>query len=234
MSLRYENGRLVSGATRGDGATGEDITANVKTIADIPHHLPETVNGTMLSGTVIEIRGEVYMARSDFETLNAEQAETGGKLFANPRNAAAGSLRQKDPEITKASFALFCLLARFYVSNDIVASHSAFLAFAKACGFSVNSLSKKCPTIDELIVQYDEIARLRPELDYEIDGVVYKVDRYDYQQRLGQVSRAPRWAIAHKFPAEQAITRLEAIDIQVGRTGALTPVARLQPVKVGG
>jgi len=234
LSLRYENGRLVSGATRGDGAIGEDITANVKTIADIPHHLPETVNGTMLSGTVIEIRGEVYMARSDFETLNAEQAETGGKLFANPRNAAAGSLRQKDPEITKARPLRFFAYSPGFMSNDIVASHSAFLAFAKACGFSVNSLSKKCPTIDELIDQYDEIARLRPELDYEIDGVVYKVDRYDYQQRLGQVSRAPRWAIAHKFPAEQAITRLEAIDIQVGRTGALTPVARLQPVKVGG
>jgi len=234
LSLRYENGRLVSGATQGDGAIGEDFTANVKTIADIPHHLPETVNGTMLSGTVIEIRGEVYMARSDFETLNAEQAETGGKLFANPRNAAAGSLRQKDPEITKARPLRFFAYSPGFMSNDIVASHSAFLAFAKACGFSVNSLSKKCPTIDELIDQYDEIARLRPELDYEIDGVVYKVDRYDYQQRLGQVSRAPRWAIAHKFPAEQAITRLEAIDIQVGRTGALTPVARLQPVKVGG
>ena len=234
LSLRYEDGKLVSGATRGDGAIGEDITANVKTITDIPHHLPETVNSTMIDGTVIEIRGEVYMARSDFEKLNAMQVENGGKLFANPRNAAAGSLRQKDPAITQARPLRFFAYAPGFMSDAIVSSHSAFLAFAQECGFSVNALSKKCLTIDGLIEQYDEIARLRPELDYEIDGVVYKVDRYDYQQRLGQVSRAPRWAIAHKFPAEQAITRLEAIDIQVGRTGALTPVARLQPVKVGG
>ncbi len=229
LSLRYENGTLVSGATRGDGTIGEDITTNVKTISDIPHQLPDAVKDK-----IIEIRGEVYMARSDFDALNAMQAEIGGKQFANPRNAAAGSLRQKDPEITKARPLRFFAYAPGFMSDEIVTSHSAFLEFAKQCGFSVNALSQTCQSVDALITHYEAIAATRATLDYEIDGVVYKVDRYDYQRRLGQVSRAPRWAIAHKFPAEQAVTKLLGIDIQVGRTGALTPVARLAPVKVGG
>ncbi len=228
LSLRYENGKLVTGATRGDGTIGEDITANVMTIADIPHTLPN------IPQEVVEVRGEVYMSRSDFTALNRQQSAEGGKVFANPRNAAAGSLRQKDPNVTKNRPLRFFAYASGYLSSPIAEQHSEFLDWARHAGFQVNPLSKRCASPQEMLAHYRQIAEMRAELDYEIDGVVYKVDSYDYQDRLGQVSRAPRWAIAHKFPAEQAVTTLEDIDIQVGRTGALTPVARLKPVQVGG
>ena len=227
LSLRYEHGKLLAGATRGDGQIGEDITANVRTIADIPHSI-ETDH------EVIEIRGEVYMSRSDFEILNADQQREGGKKFANPRNAAAGSLRQKDPRITAGRPLRFFAYASGYLSHPLGSCHSEFLSWAEAAGFAVNPLTKICSSPSEMLSHYQLIASQRQKLDYEIDGVVYKADRYDYQDRLGQVSRAPRWAIAHKFPAEQAVTIIEEIDIQVGRTGALTPVARLKPVQVGG
>lgn len=228
LSLRYEKGQLVTGATRGDGTIGEDITQNVMTIADIPHRLSGAVPD------IVEVRGEVYMQRSDFARLNIQQQEQGGKIFANPRNAAAGSLRQKDPAITKNRPLRFFAYAPGFLSAAITDTHSDFLDWAKQAGFNVNPLSVTCADAQEMLAHYHHIASQRSQLDYEIDGVVYKVDRLDYQDRLGQVSRAPRWAIAHKFPAEQAVTTLEDIDIQVGRTGALTPVARLKPVQVGG
>ena len=174
------------------------------------------------------------MSRSDFEILNADQQREGGKKFANPRNAAAGSLRQKDPRITAGRPLRFFAYASGYLSQPLGSCHSEFLSWAEAAGFAVNPLTKICSSPSEMLSHYQLIASQRQKLDYEIDGVVYKADRYDYQDRLGQVSRAPRWAIAHKFPAEQAVTIIEEIDIQVGRTGALTPVARLKPVQVGG
>ena len=228
LSLRYERGQLVYAATRGDGATGEDVTANVKTIADIPHQLKAA------SPDIVEVRGEVYISRSDFTALNAHQAERGQKVFANPRNAAAGALRQKDASITAARPLRFFAYAPGFLSEPISDTHHGLLAALMSYGFQVNPLTRLCHTADQLLSHYDNIAEQRPELDYDIDGVVYKVNRFDYQSRLGQVSRAPRWAIAHKFPAEQAVTTLTSIDIQVGRTGALTPVARLEPVSVGG
>lgn len=228
LSLRYEAGALVYAATRGDGTVGEDVTANVKTIADVPHHL-----GAGLPD-VFEVRGEVYMTRSDFAALNEQQEQNSLKSFANPRNAAAGSLRQKDPDITRQRPLNFFAYAPGFLSAPVAATHSEFLDYLKAKGFSVNPLTATCRTVAEVIAHYHAIADQRGSLAYEIDGVVYKVDRYDWQARLGQVSRAPRWAIAHKFPAEKATTILSGIDIQVGRTGALTPVARLVPVNVGG
>ena len=228
LSLRYEGGALQYGATRGDGTEGEDVTENVKTIADVPHCL-----GAGLPD-VFEVRGEVYMTRTDFATLNTQQREKGQKSFANPRNAAAGSLRQKDPVIARQRPLKFFAYGPGETSAPVSATHSAFLKMLSERGFSVNPLTQTCVSVEGLLAHYDAIAAQRDSLDYEIDGVVYKVDRYDWQERLGEVSRAPRWAIAHKFPAEKVTTILQDIDIQVGRTGALTPVARLVPVSVGG
>ena len=228
VSLRYEAGRLVQAATRGDGAVGEDVTANIERVDAIP----KTLLGTVPE--ILEVRGELYMNRNDFLALNAQQEDQGGRVFANPRNAAAGSLRQKDATVTGARNLQFFSYSMGETSAEIAATHWEFLAALRRFGFAVNDLSSKSPDVDGLLQSYDAIGRERASLPYDIDGVVYKIDRHDYQARLGQVARAPRWALAHKFPAEQAETTISAIDIQVGRTGALTPVARLQPVSVGG
>ena len=228
LSLRYEGGHLVHAATRGDGTIGEDVTANVRTIAEIP---------TELSGTIpdiFEVRGEVYMRRSDFDSLNSQQEQQGAKIFANPRNAAAGALRQKDAQITASRNLRFFAYAAGALSAPVSDTHFGFLEQLRGAGFIVNPLTILCRNEADLIAHYTQIAATRATLDYDIDGVVYKVNRHDWQERLGQVSRAPRWAIAHKFPAEQAETILRDIEIQVGRTGALTPVARLEPVLIGG
>jgi DNA ligase (NAD+) len=228
LAIRYEKGALVQGATRGDGTVGEDVTANVRTIETLPQRLkgdfPE----------VIEVRGEAYLSRSAFARLNERRAQQGEALFANPRNAAAGSLRQLDPEITRARPLAFFAYAAGEMSAPLGKTHWDFLQHLKGWGFAVNPLSRLCRDEQEAIAHYHRILEQRPALDYEIDGVVYKIDRHDWQERLGFVARAPRWAIARKFPAEQARTRLANIEIQVGRTGALTPVAILEPVQVGG
>ena len=226
-SLRYELGQLVLGATRGDGTVGEDVTANVRTIGDIPHSLSGAPD-------VLEVRGEVYMSKGDFEALNARQEASGGKVFANPRNAAAGSLRQKDPGITAARPLRFLAHGWGEVSEPLAAMQLLAMKKIEAFGIPVSDMLKRCDTVEEALEHYRAIERIRADLPYDIDGVVYKVGRLDWQDRLGQVGRAPRWAIAHKFPAEKAETTLEAIDIQVGRTGKLTPVGRLKPVGVGG
>ncbi|KAB2941857.1 MAG: NAD-dependent DNA ligase LigA [Hyphomicrobium sp.] len=229
ISLRYSGGKLIEAATRGDGMEGENVTRNVMTIGEIPHQLkgrnvPE----------IIDVRGEIYMAHADFARLNKEQAASGGKVFANPRNAAAGSLRQLDPSITASRPLRFFAYAWGEASQLPADTQSGVdAAFAK-WGLPVNSLARVCSGADELIAYYEQLAEERAKLAYDIDGVVYKVNRLDLQERLGFVSRSPRWAIAHKFPAQQAMTILNGIDIQVGRTGALTPVARLEPVTVGG
>ena len=228
INLRYEQGQLIEAVTRGDGAEGELVTTNVKTIADIPHRL----NGDYPD--VVEVRGEIFMGKADFLALNAAQSEAEAKVFANPRNAAAGSLRQKDHTITASRALKFFAYAAGDMSSPVADTHSDFLKRLSAWGFVVNSLSIAANGMDAALDQHKVIGDARTDLDYDIDGVVYKVDRHDYQQRLGQVSRSPRWAIAHKFPAEKAETRLLDIDIHVGRTGALTPVARLDPVTVGG
>jgi DNA ligase (NAD+) len=228
VSLRYENGKFVRGATRGDGNEGEDITANLRTIGDIP----DMLNGD--APEIVEIRGEVYLPRSTFRALNENQEAEGAKIFANPRNAAAGSLRQLDTTVTAKRPLRIFAYAWGEMSADVAETQIGFLERVAAWGFQINPLSRICTGLDEILANYASISTQRPTLDYDIDGIVYKVDRLDFQQRLGFVSRAPRWAIAHKFPAEQATTILREIDIQVGRTGALTPVARLEPVTVGG
>ncbi|SLN16777.1 NAD-dependent DNA ligase LigA [Pseudooctadecabacter jejudonensis] len=227
LSLRYEDGALVYAATRGDGAVGEDVTANARTIADIPQTLTDAPD-------VIEVRGEVYMSHADFEALNTRQSDKGDKVFANPRNAAAGSLRQLNPQITKSRPLRFFAYAWGDVSAPLAKTQSAAIDRLKILGFQTNPLTQICATPQDLIDHYRKIEDQRATLGYDIDGVVYKVDDLALQARLGFRSTTPRWAIAHKFPAELAWTTLEAIDIQVGRTGALSPVARLKPVTVGG
>ncbi len=228
-SLRYVKGRLESAATRGDGQVGEDVTANVRTIAEIPHHL----SGAGVPD-VIDVRGEVYMSGADFRALNTRQEEAGKPVFANPRNAAAGSLRQLDSAITASRPLRFFAYAWGEASSlPAETQHGMVRAFA-GWGLPTNPLTVRVEDAAGLIAHYRRIEAERATLGYDIDGVVYKVDRLDLQRRLGFVSRSPRWALAHKFPAEQATTLLEAIEIQVGRTGALTPVAKLAPVTVGG
>ncbi len=229
LSLRYENGELVRGATRGDGSVGEDVTANVRTIADIPHKL----KGRNIPA-ICEVRGEVYMMKQDFLTLNKRQAEAEDTVFANPRNSAAGSLRQKDPAITASRPLKFFAYGWGEMSEVPASTQFKMIEWIGKAGFITNSRSTLCASVDGLLDFYRKIEADRASLGYDIDGVVYKVDRLDWQQRLGFVSRNPRWAIAHKFAAEQATTILNDIEIQVGRTGALTPVAKLAPVTVGG
>jgi DNA ligase (NAD+) len=226
-SLRFENGALVLAATRGDGTTGEDVTANVRTIADIPQRIDEAPH-------VLEVRGEVYMSKADFEALNDRQEASGGKVFANPRNAAAGSLRQKDPSITGARPLRFLAHGWGEVSAPLADTQHDAMRRIEAFGIPVSDLLVRCDNFDAMLARYRAIEQARADLPFDIDGVVYKVDRLDLQERLGFVARAPRWGLAHKFPAEKAETTLEAIDIQVGRTGKLTPVGRLKPVGVGG
>jgi DNA ligase (NAD+) len=229
ISIRYEKGQLIEAATRGDGAEGERVTDNVRTIKEIPHKLhgkdvPE----------VAEIRGEIYMSHANFKALNEMQAAAGGKIFANPRNAAAGSLRQLDPTITAARPLRFFAYAWGEMSELTADTQHGMIAAMHRWGLPVNPLTRRCVTMDDLLAFYRDMGEKRAALGYDIDGVVYKVDRLDLRDRLGFVSRSPRWAIAHKFPAEQATTILRAIEIQVGRTGSLTPVAKLEPVTVGG
>src|SRR6266436_4287339 len=227
-TLRYEEGRLLRGATRGDGTEGEDVTANVRTLADIPKQLRGN------APDVCEVRGEVYMTKSAFLALNERQRAAGKQIFANPRNSAAGSLRQLDSEITASRPLGFFAYAWGEMSAMPAQTQSGMVKWFGARGFKTNPLMQICDSIDSMLAFHHEIESQRARLDYDIDGVVYKVDRLDWQQRLGFVSRNPRWAIAHKFPAEKATTIVKAIDIQVGRTGALTPIARLEPVTVGG
>jgi len=227
-SLRYEKGVLVRAATRGDGQVGEDVTSNVAFIPDIPQSIAGEVPD------VFEVRGEVYMAKADFLALNAAQEDAGGKLFANPRNAAAGSLRQKDATVTAKRPLKFWAHGWGAASAVPGATQQQVVDVLREWGFPVSALFRRVEDTQGLLGSYEAIGEARPELPYEIDGVVYKVDRLDYQQRLGFVAKAPRWALAHKFPAERAETTLENIDIQVGRTGKLTPVGRLAPVLVGG
>ncbi len=227
LSLRYEGGRLVHAATRGDGTVGEDVTRNARTIGDIPEELAGAPE-------LLEVRGEVYMSHPDFAALNAAAEAEGGKVFANPRNAAAGSLRQLDPKITARRPLRFFAYAWGEISAPLAGTQLASIERLGTLGFVINPLTGLCAGTEEMLAQYERIEAERAELDYDIDGVVYKVDDLARQRRLGYRSTTPRWAIAHKFPAELAWTVLERIEIQVGRTGALSPVARLAPVTVGG
>ncbi len=229
ISLRYENGQLTEAATRGDGAEGENVTANVRTIRSIPHRL----KGKDVPA-IFEVRGEIYLGHADFAALNKAQAADGAKVFANPRNAAAGSLRQLDARITATRPLAFFAYGWGEVSELPDDTQSGVVAAMGRWGLPINTLMQVCDGTDALLAYYRDMAGKRAGLGYDIDGVVYKINRLDLQQRLGFVSRAPRWAIAHKFPAEQATTILRDIEIQVGRTGALTPVAKLEPVTVGG
>ncbi len=226
-SVRYERSELVLAATRGDGAVGEDVTPNVRTISDIPKRLSGAPD-------VLEVRGEVYMSKEDFEALNERQEASGGKIFANPRNAAAGSLRQKDASITAARPLRFLAHGWGEISDPLADSQFEAMKRIELLGLPVSELLIRCDDLTEMLAHYRAIEKARADLPFDIDGVVYKVDRLDLQERLGFVARAPRWGLAHKFPAEKAETTLEAIDIQVGRTGKLTPVGRLTPVGVGG
>lgn len=228
-TLRYQGGRLASGATRGDGFEGEDVTANVATITDIPNRL-----GGIDLPEICEIRGEVYMSHADFAALNERQGKQGKQTFANPRNAAAGSLRQLDASITASRPLRFFAYSYGEMSRVPADTQSAMLKWFERVGLKTNPLTRVCHGVEELLAFHRNMEARRATLGYDIDGVVYKVDRLDWQRRLGFVSRNPRWAIAHKFPAEKATTIVKAIDIQVGRTGALTPIARLEPVTVGG
>jgi len=227
-SLRYEKGVLVQGATRGDGAEGEDITANLRTISDIPLRLKGK------PPAILEVRGEVYMTHKGFAALNKAQEKDGKPTYANPRNSAAGSVRQLDPAITAGRSLNFFAYTWGEISELLAKTQMGMLEKFTDYGFVVNPLVRRCQTLDQMLKFYRDIEGKRARLGYDIDGVVYKVDRLDLQERLGFVSRSPRWAIAHKFPAEQAETVLEDIEIQVGRTGKLAPVARLKPVTVGG
>ena len=229
IALRYEKGTLVQAATRGDGAVGEDVTANVRAIQAIPDEL----KGRELPD-VLEVRGEIYMSPKDFEDLNRRQEESSSKVFANPRNAAAGSLRQIDATVTAARPLQFFAYAWGEVSTPPKSSQFEMCQAFANWGLPVNTDMALVETVEQMLTYYADIAQRRAKLGYDIDGVVYKVDDIALQDRLGFVSRSPRWAIAHKFAAEQAVTTLNDIDIQVGRTGALTPVAKLQPVTVGG
>jgi DNA ligase (NAD+) len=229
MSLRYEDGDLVTAATRGDGSEGEDVTANIRTLKDVPlelkgRHVPK----------ICEVRGEVYMTKADFLKLNERQKAADEPIFANPRNSAAGSLRQKDPGVTASRPLGFFAYAWGQMSEMPADSQSGMIKWFAGCGFKTNPLTRIRHSVEELLAFHREIEQTRAKLDYDIDGVVYKVDRLDWQERLGFVSRSPRWAIAHKFPAERATTVLKDIEIQVGRTGALTPVGKLEPIGVGG
>ena len=228
MSIRYENGRLVTAATRGDGTTGENVTANILTIREIPRQLPAG------APAVVEVRGEVYMAKSAFLALNAQMEAEGKQTYVNPRNTASGSLRQLDPKVTASRKLKFFAYAWGEMSDMPADTQMGMVEKFRDWGFPVNPLMKRLTSTADVLDHYRQIGLMRADLDYDIDGVVYKVDRLDLQERLGFRSRSPRWATAHKFPAEQAFTTVEAIDIQVGRTGALTPVARLEPITVGG
>jgi DNA ligase (NAD+) len=229
MSLRYEGGELVTAATRGDGAEGEDVTANIRTLEDVPKKL----KGRNVPD-VCEVRGEVYMTKKAFLALNERQKAAGDTIFANPRNSAAGSLRQKDPGITASRPLGFFAYAWGEMSAMPEDTQSGMIGWFERSGFKTNPLTKLCHSTEQLIAFHRKIEEQRAELDYDIDGVVYKINRLDWQERLGFVSRTPRWAIAHKFPAERAITVLRDIEIQVGRTGSFTPVGKLEPVGVGG
>ena len=227
LSLRYEKGKLVFAATRGDGTTGENVTANALRISDIPRNLSTKID-------ILEVRGEVYMEHKDFETLNQNQGLLGKKIFANPRNAAAGSLRQLDPVITAERPLKFLAYAWGELAEPLDKTQFGAIKKLRDLGFKTNSHTKLCKNIDEALSHYSKLSKIRSELGYDIDGIVYKVDSLSLQSRLGFRSTTPRWAIAHKFPAEYSWTQLQSIDIQVGRTGALSPVARLKPVTVGG
>ena len=229
MSLRYEDGELVTAATRGDGAEGEDVTANIRTLEDVPKKL----KGRKVP-EICEVRGEVYMTKKAFLALNKKQVEAGEAPFANPRNSAAGSLRQKDPSITASRPLGFFAYAWGQMTEMPADTQSGMISWFEHCGFKTNPLTKICHSVEQLIAFHRKIEEQRAKLDYDIDGVVYKIDRLDWQERLGFVSRTPRWAIAHKFPAERATTVLRDIEIQVGRTGSFTPVGKLEPVGVGG
>jgi DNA ligase (NAD+) len=229
MSLRYEAGALVTAATRGDGAEGEDVTANIRTLEDVPKKL----KGRNVPD-VCEVRGEVYMTKQAFLALNERQKAAGDTIFANPRNSAAGSLRQKDPRITASRPLGFFAYAWGQMSDMPEDTQSGMIKWFERCGFRTNPLTRLCHSVEQLLAFHREIEIQRSHLDYDIDGVVYKIDRLAWQERLGFVSRTPRWAIAHKFPAERAMTVLKDIEIQVGRTGSFTPVGKLEPVGVGG
>ena len=226
-SLRYDGGEMVLAATRGDASVGVVVTANARTISDIPQQIAGAPD-------VLEVRGEVYMSKADFEALNERQEKAGGKIFANPRNAAAGSLRQKDPSITAARPLRFLAHGWGELSAPLADTQYEAMRRIEGLGIPVTDLLVRCNDVAEILAHYRAIEKARADLPFDIDGVVYKVDRLDLQERLGFVARAPRWGLAHKFPAEKAETTIEAIDIQVGRTGKLTPVGRLKPVGVGG
>src|SRR3954452_23147632 len=229
MSLRYENGALITAATRGDGSVGEDVTANIKTLKDVP----QALKGKDIP-QVADVRGEIYMTKADFLALNERQKQEGKELYINPRNTAAGSLRQKDASITESRPLRFFAYAWGQMSEMPAETQSGMLKWLAKCGFYTSPIWKICKSAEDLLAFHKEVGEQRASLDYDIDGGVYKVDRLDWQERLGFVSRSPRWAIAHKFPAEKATTVVKDIEIQVGRTGALTPVAKLESVGVGG